>query len=146
MMFVFEQQKSFFLRLQIGFGPSSFFFLVPLFFWCNCNCNIKFFFSIMKSLALEIQRAHKLVPIGASFFHYRGGLYRVMDHVIDEKTQKPMVVYVPEPGTSAICIKFVRPLAEWYEKCKVTIPRDPWNGPGESIAFVERFKLHRKYD
>ena len=63
--------------------------------------------------------------------------------MINDKTKSVMVVYVPLHA--AYCIKNVRPIEEWYEKCQQTIPDDPWNGPGETKVIVPRFKLSHQY-
>ena len=96
-----------------------------------------------KQLLNKLAIANKTVPINATFFHYKGGGYRVTDLAINEQTQSVMVVYVPTHG---VLIKYTRPIEEWYENCTYTMPADKWNGPGETVTTSPRFKLYQKYD
>jgi len=92
----------------------------------------------MQQLRNRLKTASKSVPIGATYMHYKGGNYRVTDLVINEATQKVMVVYVPtksdrsDPSDPGNCqasrwIKFARPVEEWDEPCNSsmgkTVPR-----------------------
>ena len=92
-----------------------------------------------RELVTRLETAKKIVPVEATFCHYKGEDVRVTDLVINDKTKSVMVVYVPLHG--AYCIKNVRPIEEWYEKCEQTIPDDPWNGPGKTKVIVPCFKI-----
>ena len=96
-----------------------------------------------RELVTRLQVANKIVPVEATFWHYKGGDVRVTDLVINDKTKSVMVVYVSLH--KEYLIKNVRPIEEWYEKCEQIIPADPWNGPGEAKVIVPRFRLSHQY-
>lgn len=93
------------------------------------------------ALIKSLSDTNKLIPLGAEFFHYKGGSYRITDLVINQDTQKVMVVYVPLHGTY---IKYTRPADEWFEICDKFIAGER-NGPGDTIKKVPRFDIYSKY-
>ena len=92
-----------------------------------------------RELVNRLQQANKIVPVGDTFRHYKGGSYRVTDLVINESTQSVMVVYAPTTDMRTP-MKFVRPLEEWYEKCPKTFSSDPFHDLGELTFQVPRFE------
>ncbi len=100
----------------------------------------------ISELSKKLRSANEIVPLGSTFLHYKGGAYRITDLVINEFTQKVMVVYVRECGTY---VKFARPIEEWFDICEHVVPaeRKKKNGPfpSETIYKKPRFTLHTKY-
>ncbi len=63
------------------------------------------------------------VQIGQSWRHYKGGIYKVVDKVIDCNTNEVVLTYdYTEPNTF-MTIRFCRPLAEWLSTTEDGQPR-----------------------
>lgn len=94
--------------------------------------------STSEQLAKAISEIQKHIPPGSVWKHYKGGVYRVNDHVIDTDDGKVRVLYfrIAGPDFSPMhesAIAFVRPAEEWFTDAEV-----------EPKVFVPRFqKVHR---
>jgi hypothetical protein len=95
-----------------------------------------------QSLSRDLELAKRSVPINTDYWHYKGGLYRTKDLVINEETQSVMVMYslVVLPLTDRLQnIKFVRPIEEWYELCEEKDSHDGWvHTPNRQVPRFER--------
>jgi len=70
-------------------------------------------------LAELLQEAHKKVQISHCYYHYRAPekQYLVYDIVIDEATEKPMVIYQAMYGKF---LKWTRHVSSWGEQVETT--------------------------
>jgi hypothetical protein len=69
---------------------------------------------IIDNFKKTVKESEQIVPVGAIYSHFRNKehLYKVLAIAIDEKTEKPCVVYQALYGDKLI---WVRPLSVWCE-------------------------------
>lgn len=63
-------------------------------------------------LLRRLDEARAAVEIGASYAHYKGGAYMVVDVAIQTTDDEPCVLYRVQYGEGVL---FTRPLSEWLE-------------------------------
>lgn len=66
-----------------------------------------------EELQERLQQASRVVEIGAQYRHFKGGLYSVVDLVIQTVDDEVCVIYKAQYGAG---ITFARPLSEWVEQ------------------------------
>lgn len=67
-----------------------------------------------EELKEELEEAKKKVVIGSRYSHFKdeNSIYEIVDVVINEATEEPMVIYKDENGEK---LTYARPLHSWDE-------------------------------
>lgn len=63
------------------------------------------------------------VQIGQFWRHYKGGIYKVIDKVIDCNTNEVVIIYDYSDLETFRVVRFCRPLSEWLSTTEDNQPR-----------------------